>query len=143
MAHRNQAPSLRAGGNIATASFVKISAAAENTCLQAGDNERVIGASQMGTKYPQGLAGLSNTYAAETGDEIQIFGLGDICRVRAGSGGYGSGNMLKSDASGDAVPVATTGTTVQWVAAVAIEDAEAGELGRVQLMFFAYRPALS
>lgn len=143
MTHRNQAPSLRAGGNIDTASFVKVSTADENTCLQAGDNERVIGISQMGTKYPQGLAGLSNTNAAETGDEVALFGLGDICRLRAGTGGFGSGDMLKSDTNGDGVPVATTGTTLQWVGAVAIEDAAAGELGRVQIVIFAYRPALA
>lgn len=141
--HRNQAPRLRAGGNITTASFVKVSTAAPHTCLQAGANEEVIGISQEGTKYPQGLQGLSNTYAAESGDGIQLFGLGDICRIRAGSGGFTKGLNLKSDTNGDAVPVATTGTTIQNVGARALEDAAEGELGEVQIIFLAIRPALA
>lgn len=143
MADRNQSPALRSGGNITTSSFVKVSTAAEHTALQCGDNEAPIGVSQIGTKYPQGLAGLSNTYAAEAGDEIQLFGLGDICRIRAGAGGFTKGAWLKSDSSGDAVLAATTGTTLQWVGAIALEDASQGELGRVQIVIFPYRPAIA
>ena len=141
--HRNQSPKLRSGGNITTASFVKVSTAAPNTCLQAGANEQVIGISQQGTKYPQGLLGVSNTYAAEAADEIDLNGLGDITRLRAGSGGFTKGLNIKSDANGDGVLVATSGTTIQYVGAIALEDAAEGELGQVQIIFMAIRPALS
>lgn len=142
MADRNQAPLLRAGGNIATHSFVKLSTSANSTALQAGDNEFVIGIAQVGPKEPPGLSGAS-TNAAESGDNVQIFGLGDICLLRAGSGGWTAGDLLKSDSNGDGVTAATTGTTVQNVGAVALETVSAGELGLVQIQIIKHRPALA
>jgi hypothetical protein len=134
MAHRNCSPKLRAGGNISPAVFVKVSAAAPHTCLQAGSGERVIGISQQGTKLPQGLLGVSNTYAAVAGDEVDFNGLGDVTRLTLGSGGCAAGDLLVSDTNGCGVVASGVGTAVQWVGAVALEDGLVGEKVEVQVM---------
>lgn len=143
MPERNQSPPLTAGGNITTHSFVKLSTSADHTALQAGDNEFVIGVSQVGTEDPPGVTG-SGTYAATAGKHLQIFGLGDSnLLLRLGSGGCTRGDLLKSDASGNAVAAATTGTTVQNIGAIALESGSEGELVQVQVLIFKHRPALS
>lgn len=142
MADRNQSPQLVAGGTITTHSFVKLSTAADNTALQAGDNEQVIGIAQVGPKEPPGLSGAS-TAAAAAGDHIQIFGLGDICLLRAGSGGWTRADNLKSDSNGDGVPIATSGTTQQNIGAVALTSTAEGEYGLVQIMISKTYPALA
>ena len=139
---RNQSPPLLAGGDITTSSFVKLSTAADFTALQAGANEQTIGISQVGPKDPPGVSG-SSALAASDGLHVQIFGLGDICLLRAGTGGWTRAQNLKADSSGDGVPVATTGTTIQYAGAVALESAAAGEYGLVQVVNMAIRPALS
>lgn len=134
----NVSPQLVSGGNISPATFVKLSASADNTALQAGANEAVIGISQPGTKDAPGLTGAS-AYAAEAGDNMQIFGLGDICLLKAGSGGYTRGDRLKSDASGNGVPIAESGVA-QNVGAIALESAAASEYGRVQIVILSVDP---
>lgn len=134
MAHRNQSPKLRAGGNISPATFVKVSTAAPHTCLQAGSGDRTIGISQPGTKFPQGLLGVSNTYAAQAGDEIDIFGLGDITRLVLGTGGCAANDLLLPDGSGNGVVASAVGSAVQWVGAIALEDGNAGEQVEVQVV---------
>lgn len=139
---RNQSPLLVAGGDITTHSFVKVSTAADNTALQAGANEQVIGISQVGPKEPPGVSG-SSTLAAAAADHIQVFGNGDICLLRAGSGGWTRGDNIKSDASGNGVTAATTGTTVQNIGAVALTSAAENELGTVQIIIMKTRPELT
>lgn len=142
MPERNQSPLLIAGGNITTHSFVKLSTAADHTALQADANEQVIGISQVGTVDPPGVTG-SGTYAAIAGGHLQIFGLGDICLLRLGSGGCTRGDNLKSDSSGNGVTAATTGTTVQNIGAVALESGSESELVQVQIQILKTRPALA
>lgn len=133
MSTRSRTPRLRAGGNINPAVFVKLSAAAPHTALQAGSGDRVIGVSQQGTKLAQGLLGVSNTYAAQSGDEMDMFGDGDITRLTLGSGGCAAGDLLVSDANGCGVTASNVGTAVQWVGAIALEDGNAGEKVEVQV----------
>lgn len=140
--HRNAVPQLIAGGNINPHSFVKVSTAADYTCLQAGANERIIGSCQVGAKDPPGLSGAS-AYAAVAGDTIQLFGHGDVVPVKVGSGGVTKGALVKSDSSGYAVLAASSGTTLQWVAGVALADASEGEIVDVQILIFPYYPALA
>lgn len=142
MPERNQSPLLIAGGNITTHSFVKLSTSADHTALQADANEQVIGISQVGTATPPGVDG-STTYAAVAGGHLQIFGLGDICLLRLGSGGCTRGNNLKSDADGNGVVAASTGTTVQNIGAVALQSGSEGELVEVQVQIMKTRPALT
>lgn len=140
--HRSVVPQLIAGGNISPSTFVKVSTAANKTCLQAGANERVVGVSQVGVKDPPGVSGAS-AYAAVAGDTVQLFGKDDICPVLVGSGGVTRGANVKSDASGAAVLSATTGTTMQWVAGEALETASEGEYALIQIGVFPHYPALS
>jgi hypothetical protein len=134
---RNQSPSLLAGGDILPSTFVKLSASADNTGLQAGANEAVIGISGVGTKEAP-ISGASTNHA-EDGDPIELFGLGDICLLKAGSGGFTRGDRLKSDAAGAGVPMAGTGDN-QNIGAVALESAAEGEFGRVQVVIVSIEP---
>lgn len=142
MATRNQVPPLEAGGDIGVSVFVKLSTSAGHTCLAAGANEQIIGISQVGPKEPPGLEG-ATALAAEAGDNIQIFGLGDVCLLKAGSGGWTAGDNLKASTAGVGVPAATTGTTVQNIGAVALTDAAENEVGLVQIQIMKTRPALA
>lgn len=138
MAQNNVSPQLKAGGNILPHTFVKPSATADNTGLQCGANEQMLGISQEGLRDAPGLTGASS-YAAIDGDTVKIYGLGDICLLKAGSGGYTRGDRLKSDATGGGVPIAGTGAN-QNVGAIALESAAAGELGRVQIILLSIEP---
>lgn len=134
---RNQSPNLIAGGTIYPHRFVKVSTAADNTALQGSANAAVIGISGVGTKDAPGVTG--NTYAAAAADPLEIFGLGDIPLLEAGSGGFTRGDWLKSDADGKGVPIAGTGGN-QNIGAKALESAAEGELGRVQIVILSIDP---
>lgn len=135
----NVSPNLKARGTILPSRFVKLSTGFDNSALPAGDNERVVGVSQAGTRDAPGVAGASGV-AADDGDEVQVFGLGDICLLQAGTGGFVHGDRLKSDAVGRGVPVATTGTVIQNVGAYALETTPAAAFGRVQIVIYSERP---
>jgi hypothetical protein len=53
------------------------------------------------------------------------------------------GNLLKSDADGKGVPIATTGTTIQQYGAMALESGKSGEKIRVFIMLGSERPAIT
>lgn len=127
---RNQAPNFRAGGNINPSSFVKVDTSADNQCLQAGAGEHAIAISQAGTKDAPGITG-ATAYAAQSGDNIEVFGQGELCNLLAGTGGFVRGDFLKSDANGAGV---TTTSSGDFVGAYALESAAAGTLGRVQVL---------
>src|SRR5205814_2334148 len=78
---------------------------------------------------PPGTTGADITIAARAGDHIDVFGLGDVCNLVAGSGGWTVGDELKSDASGYGVTIGTTGD--QEVGAIALETAVAGAKAKV------------
>jgi hypothetical protein len=139
---QNVSPQLLAGGNLNVMSFVKMSTAADNTALQAGANERIIGITEAGPQDAPGTSG-ATAYAAAAGQITTVYGLGNIVNLVAGSGGWTRGDQLISDGSGHGVTAAATGTTVQWVGAIALENAAAGEAGRVQIVLYPFRPALT
>ncbi len=136
----NTPPTLMAAGDILPSRFVKLTA--DHKAQQAGDNERVIGIAQEGGNRPP-LADLVTTIkAAENGQTFRLYGEGEVCLVEAGAA-IQPGDRLKSDANGRAVPIATTGTTIQNIGAVALEGATAaGELVRCQVQIYSERPAL-
>lgn len=137
-------PHLIAAGNIYPSRFVKIdtTAGASHKGLQADANAKTIGISHPGTY----LAPLSDYapagYHAIAGLPIGLFGDTDVCLLEAGDT-IVQGDRLKSDANGKGVPIATSGTTIQQVGAVALESGAAGELIRVQVVRYSERPALS
>jgi len=114
--------SFRASGNISPSRFVTVSG--EQTVAQAGDNQEILGVAQEGSNKAPLQDYVSTVYAAETGQQLEVYGPGELCLVEAG-GNITAGNLLKSDSQGRAAPVATTGTTIQNYGAVALQSATA------------------
>ena len=133
-------PSFKAGGDIAPSRFVK-GGSSDFTVVQATANALVLGISFEGTQEPP-IPGYSTPLAASDGEQLKVYGEGEECLVEAG-GTIAAFGEVKSDANGKAVAVATTGTTVQEIAAVALEGGASGELIRVRIGTAKTRPALS
>lgn len=134
---------LVARGNILPSRFVRLDSSSECGCVQAGDNTDIIGVAQAGTNRPQINGWVDAQYAAQAGQQVQVAGLGSVCLVEAGAQ-ITPGQLLKSDAQGRAVPIATTGTTIQNYGAIALQGAAAvGEKVRVQVLIGKVRPALT
>ena len=134
--------SILAGGNIYPSRFIKISTSADNTALQAGSNEDVIGISTEATKDAP-LSGAS-AYAGVDTYQMHYYPNGTECLLEIGSGGVTRGDYLKSDTNGKGVSAATTGPTAQFIGAQALESAAAGDFARVMVMRIPkYYPALS
>lgn len=138
----NTPPHLVAGGDIYPSRFVKLDATAENTGLQATANDLPIGISMEGTNKPQVEDLSTATLAAAAGQSLRLYGLGDVCLLEAG-GTVTPGDRLKADADGKAVPIATTGTTIQNYGAVALQGGAAGDLIRAFVLIGSERPALA
>jgi len=134
---------LVARGNILPSRFVQLDGSSECGCIQAGANSDIIGVAQAGTNLPQ-VTGLINAqYAAVSGQQVMVAGLGSICLVEAGDE-ITPGQYLKSDSVGRAVPIDTTATTVENYGAIALQAASgAGEKIRVQVLIGKVRPALT
>ncbi len=136
----NTPPTLMAAGDILPSRFVKLTG--DHKAQQAGDNDVVIGVAQEGGNRPPLSDLVTTVKAAESGQTFQLYGDGDVCLVEAGAA-IQPGDRLKSDANGRAVPIATTGTTIQNIGAIALEAASAaGELVRCQVKIYSERPAL-
>lgn len=134
-----QAIPATAGGTIRTCRFVKINTADNYELLEADANEEVVGVSSQAAQDTPTAGASAN--AAEDTDSFRYFPEGLIALVKVGSGGVTRGAKVKSDADGQAVLAATTGTTLQWVGGYALETASEGEFAKVLLKFFPYRPA--
>lgn len=134
-------PGWVAGGDIRPSRFVKVSTAADHTVLEADANEAVIGISHESTQDAP-ISGASAN-AAESGDQLTVYGIGRSCLLKIGSGGCTRGDELKSDADGQGVTRATTGTTLQHVGAIALESASEGEFARVLVHRTSVYPALA
>src|SRR3972149_1925695 len=139
---RNNAPSLVAGGNISTCRFVKASTAADYQCLQAGANDLVIGICGEGSELAP-IPSQSTQYHASSGRPGELFVNGEPVLLLIGAGGVTRGDRIKSDADGKGVTIASTGTTVQHVGAVALESAAADEKAHVLVRIEDFRPALA
>lgn len=137
----NTSPSFIAKGDIRPCRFVKIDTSNDFGVLEADANEDGIGISQEGTKQAP-IPGAS-TLAAADGENIQVYGPGEVCLLQLGSGGATRGGNLKSDADGKGVAVATTGTTIQLVRAVALQSGLEDEKIQVLIRPYDVRPALS
>lgn len=135
-------PAFRAGGTINTSRFVKIDTTAgkDFQAVQASAaSDGLIGVSQDGSKRVPGVNSLTAgdvEIAAEAGDAIQIYGLGDVCLLDVGTAAnISAGAELTADSDGKAV-AATAG---QYVGAIALENASkstssVGNLVRVQVV---------
>lgn len=139
----NTPPNLIAGGSIHPSRFVTIDTGHNDTCAVATANAKIIGITMEGTNYPP-LSDLSlDGHAADEGDYVKLYGLGDVCLLEAGDV-ITAGDRLKSDSTGRGVPIATTGTTIQHIGAIALEAAAAaGAMIRVLIVMYSERPALT
>ncbi len=125
----NTPPQLIAGGTIYTCRFVKVSTAADDTCLQGSANCETIGISQSGSNKAPLSDVVSTNYAAESGETLEIYGDGDVCLLEAGAV-ITRGALLASDGNG----CGTTATAGQNVGAIALQSASAsGVKIRVQV----------
>lgn len=132
----NNAPVWRANGTIAPSRFVKADTSGDHLVLQAdgGSSSKgaeVVGISSEAMKRAPGLTGSDVAVAAEQGDPLRVYTIGDTPMLKLGSGGCTAGQPLKSDASGQGV-VATAGTDN--IGAIALEAGAAGALVKVQIV---------
>lgn len=123
-----QLPPLRAGGDIGTCRFIKVSTAADNTALEADAGEFVIGISTEAAKAAPTDG--ASTEAAESGDQFEWYGMGNVALLTIGSGGCTRGDHLKSDADGQGV----TASAGDKYGAIALESASAGEKAKVYIV---------
>lgn len=131
-----------ASGNIKPNRFVKLSG--DNKVAQASTNEAIIGVSQVGSNRAPLDDLVSTVYAATSGQGLHVFQEGEVCPVQVGSGQtITAGLRLKSDSDGCAVPLATTGTTVQECGGIARTGGTAGELIMVEVNLQRHLPAIS
>lgn len=125
----NTSPAFRAGGNILCNRFVAIDRSTgtgtDFVVTQAVAASRPIGVSQDGSKRSPGVQSTTiadSLIAAEAGDPIQVYGLGDVCNLTVGeAAAINAGTLLSPDANGCAIAAAST----KWYAAIALEDAPA------------------
>ncbi len=137
-----ETPKLVCGGTIRPSRFFKASGSADHTILESDANEATLGIATDATRdAPQSG---SSANAGEDGDQMSVNMPGVVCKLYIGSGGITRGAFLKSDADGKGVAAATTGTTLQWVGALALESASEGELASVLVLPpTPYRPAIA
>ena len=128
MAHgQNQSVfSMIADGAIAAFRFVK-QTSSDRSVEEAGANERVYGGGP--------------DYAVDDEEHIPVVRAGHV-EIELG-GTVAAGARVKSDASGKAVAAATSGTTLQEVAGVAIKGGVSGDIVPIDIHPEAYRPAIS
>lgn len=140
--------SLVATGDVYPCRFVKLATTADNAGLAAGANDRTIGISGTGTNAAPGtaadtgyLAKLSNL--AGLPDTIPAFGPGRKCLLELG-GTVARGDYIKSGAAGVGITSATSGPTLQYVGAVALQSGISGDKILVLVLPpTPYYPALS
>lgn len=116
-----------AGGDIAPARFVKSSTTADNTCLQAGANDLILGISQRGTRNTP-LDGLDDGLAAKAGESLTVYGPGQTAILELG-GTVTRGDRLKANADGNGV-AAVAGSGDNY-GAIAGQSGTAGQLVEV------------
>lgn len=121
-------PSYVAGGNIAPSRFTEHTAT-EGQVTQCGNTEKMNGVSQQGTRRTP-HEDIDDGYAAISGENIRVYGPGEICWLEAG-GTVAVDDRLGSDADGKGV--ATTSDNA-WVGAKALTPAVSGQLCKVMVI---------
>lgn len=127
-----------AGGTIRVSRFVK-GGAADHVVLEADANEKIVGISHPGGREaPIPSLTADPVEAAQAGEHLAIFGIGeeDTVHLVAGSGGLTRFDEVESDADGKGVTAATTAATVRNIGAIALESAAEDELCRVLPVIF-------
>lgn len=115
----------RASGDIYPQRFVKFSG--DNTVAQAGANENAIGVSMRQSKA------FDSALAASDDGQVAVYTVGQIAKLELG-GTVTAGGYIKADTNGKGVAIATSGTTAQNVAAVAVNGGADGEIVDVMVL---------
>ena len=126
----NNAISLKANGTIRPSVFVTLDTAGDEQVVQSTTGDLPFGVSQEGMKRTPGLTGSDNTVAAEAGDLLRIYGLGDDCLLYCG-GTVTAADFLKPTGGGLAI-TATVGTDK--IGAQALQSGTSGQKIRVRVV---------
>ena len=118
-----QSPQFFASGNIYPSRFVRISNAYR--VQQTGNNGRIIGVSQSGTRRFPDTLNTNTGYAAISGEPVGVFGDGYAGVYLELGGNVTAGDFVKSDADGKGVT--STGAAADNVGAIALQDGASGE----------------
>jgi hypothetical protein len=120
-----------AGGNISPCRFIKLGSG-PGIVVQATAGDPIYGISGSGT-HTAALAGLDDGYCAVSGENCPHYSdPGTICLLEAGAS-FSEGALLKSDANGKGIAVASTGDAY---GAVALDAASAaGQWIPVKIQF--------
>lgn len=105
----------------------------DHTVAEGDANERCIGITYQDEKFAPLNDLVSTNYHAQSGDTVRMYGLGDVCLLQYG-GTITAGDYLKSDADGQGVTIASSGTTPQYVIAQALEGGSSGDRRLVQIL---------
>lgn len=134
---------LIAGGNINTHRFIKRDTSADHQGLQADANAIVAGICDGSTRLAPLENYVTTNYHAVSGDQIRLHPEGSTDVLLEMAATCTAGERLKSDANGKGTPIATTGTTIQHIGAIAEEACTvAGQLIKVRVFIASERPAL-
>lgn len=126
----NTPPALISSGNVYPNRFITVSG--DHSGAQAGANAATIGISRASTNYAP-LSDLSiEGYHAVSGQPISMIGDGEEGLLEIGDT-VTAGALLKSDANGKGVPIASSGGATQNVGAIALEGGASGTKIRVQV----------
>lgn len=120
-------PSFVAGGDIRPCRFVTQDPSNDYKVLESNANDRPIGISQEGYRAPNLPDQTAQTLAAQDGDQVTIYGEGEICLLEINDT-IVAGNLLKPDANGLGVLAETDGDAT---GAEALESGAANDKIRV------------
>lgn len=141
MASNISLPIFHAGGTIRRARFVKGDTSNDYTVLEADANERTMGiATDSGRAAAIPSVDADPPEAAQDGEPVELAFPGELALLEVGSGGCTAFDRLKSDGDGKGVAIASSGTTIQQIGAVALADALEDELVEVMVVFTSERP---
>jgi hypothetical protein len=126
-----------ANGTIYVSRFVMMDPAVNNAVIQATLGARTIGISGIQADYPSLSLGGTNTepsppYAAQAGESVMVHQAEQEALLYAGTGGWSNQARLRSDANGQGIPAGNN--TVAHIGALALEPANVGEYGLVQVV---------
>lgn len=95
-------PAYKAGGTIAPCVFVRPDTTQDFAVVSCTTGDDPCGVSTETMKRMPGLTGSDATVAAESGEPIEVHGLGEVCLLTCGSS-VTRGDFLKPDGSGNAL----------------------------------------
>ncbi len=118
-----------ASGAITVSTFVAPVASTEGYVEQATASKNIVGVSQEGDRAST-FAGGTAGQAATTGQSLKVYGRGKRCLIKLG-GTVAANQMVKSDASGQAVSADLTATGLVYIGGRCIKGGASGDLGEI------------